>query len=133
VSHISTINLQVVDLDAFEVAVTAKGGRLKRDQKQHRYYAGAMSPCDHAVSVPNSAFEVGMVPRKGPGEFGWDLAYDNWGSDGRVIEQHFGKGLTGLADEYAAQMALRYAAREGIEATRWVDAEGAIHVTLNVQ
>jgi hypothetical protein len=103
------VGCQIRDLDALGRAAENKGGRLKLGQHRHRAFSGGI--CDHAIEVVGhpEAYEVGVVRN---GEV-FDLAFDDWGSQGRAVTQAFGVGLVGLQNEYLAVVAEAQLRREG--------------------
>jgi hypothetical protein len=75
-SHITTMTAQVKDLDAVERAVKELGGTLVRNQQTHTYYGGAQGKCDHAIKLPGTSYEIGLVLDQQTGAY--KLAYDSF-------------------------------------------------------
>ena len=49
---------------------------------------------------------------------GYQLRYDYYGGAGHALHKTFGDKLTKIADEYAAEVAIRQLARQGFRTTR---------------
>lgn len=126
-SHVTTVDVQIEDLDALAEACKNLGLELVRDQETYRWYGthvgdyplpagftvADLGRCSHAIRVPGvEAYEVGVVARR-DGKPGFQLIYDFWGSKGRAMEQHAGKGCLNLRHEYNATLLIRKAERLG--------------------
>ena len=85
-SHISKIELEVKDLGIISQACKALGLKLIRGQESFKWY-GKPGPCDHAITVPNADYEIGVVKKDGRYELQCDF-YDQ--SLGKVIGKQGG-------------------------------------------
>lgn len=120
-SHISTIELQVTDVDALEAACPILGLLFHRNQLQFRNFGGNLTDCQHAISVKGNAeaYELGVV--KNPnGTFRFE--FDSW-NGGRGLMAVVGENCGKLAQEYAAQVAIKQARKQGLKVQRSVDAK----------
>jgi hypothetical protein len=140
-SHVSSVALNITDLDAFAAAVAECGGEFLTGQTTFEWFGRFMNDwrdtnraavyqghdpkqfghCAHAVRVAGTkgGYEIGLVPSlKGDGSF--DLLYDTWGP-GRQLEATFGTGLAKLRDEYALQVGMRSMWRQGYTVQRTVN------------
>jgi len=102
-SHISTIEVCITDLDALESAVKALGGRLVRGKKTYNWYGevvnsrrtpknidkSKLGTCEHAIEFPGINYSIGVVPMAGGG---FTLAMDSWGgnNDGGAFSIYHG-------------------------------------------
>jgi hypothetical protein len=150
-SHVSSVELEVKDLDALERAVQSCGLELVRGQTSIRWYGrhvndyhGAdaahkhgISPseygkCAHAIRIPNNkeAYEIG-VRDKGDGTY--QLYYDFWGPGGAIVKL-VGKGCEKLKQHYAKAVAIQTLQKKGFTIKNEEDlASGSLKVTLQGQ
>lgn len=123
-SHISTVEILILDLDAFEAACVERGLELRRGQETYQTYGGALNACDHAVVDPNNegAYEIGLI-RASVNEttgkveadaegVGWMPGYDSW-AGGRGMMKKVGDGCGGLVQGYGVLAAKSKAAKLG--------------------
>jgi hypothetical protein len=132
-SHITTIDLQVKDLDSMVKACERLGLELVMGQKQFKWYGRFMGDtkapqgldpkdygkCEHAIRVKGGGpqtYEIGLVKRA-DGK-GYTLAYDYWqGGFGlsEKIEYDASKSHTAakLRDWYAAEVARKQMSKQG--------------------
>lgn len=109
-SHISTLEIEIRDLDDLESACRDLGLELRRDQKLFRTYSGRHSPCDAAIVAPDrpTAYEIGLVARGRS----YELRYDDW-SGGRGMMQVVGEKCGRLLQSYTKHRLLSEAKRKG--------------------
>lgn len=138
-SHITTIDLQVKDLDALAKACGRLGLELVLGQKTFKWYGRfvgdttpnlspeeikAFGKCDHAIRVKDNAnaYEIGVVKRA-DGK-GYALQWDSWqGGFGMHAKAGYGDmGLRGkdaninkLRDWYAAEVARKQMSKQGFQ------------------
>jgi hypothetical protein len=111
-SHVSTLAIQVSDVDAFEAACRECGVELRREQKTFKTYGGTRNPCDMAVvdvSNPN-AYEIGLV-RTADGRY--EVKTDEWGRSGGLKEK-VGENAGRLLQHYGISAAKRVAQKQGM-------------------
>ena len=60
-SHIATYTTTMSSLKTIEATCLRMGLALLRNQKTAQFYKGQQSACDHAIGIPGSAFQVGLV------------------------------------------------------------------------
>lgn len=60
-SHMSTFQTKMDSLDCIKQACQALGLTFKEHQKTAEFYAGKTESCDHAIGMPNTRYEVGLV------------------------------------------------------------------------
>ena len=137
-SHVTAVEAKVVDLDALDAACKELGVTLVRGQRTHNWFGTWMNDwnvgaaaatqgydpktfgqCDHAIRVPGSRYEVGLVPSKDG--TGYALVYDTWGPEGQTISRALGTGLDKLKVEYACAAGARAMARKGYAVKRQIN------------
>jgi hypothetical protein len=148
-SHVSTVQVQIKDLECLAKAAERCGLEFKQDQKSFRWFGRWMDDysdagvkalgidpktygqCEHALSVKDSddAYEVGIV-RNPKGE-GYILLFDFW-NGGHGLMQHISEKADGvdankLKQFYAAEVAKKQLRRQG---RRFVEkvVDGKIHL-----
>ncbi len=126
-SHISTIEVTITDLGAFEAACQECGVQLLRDQKRFRNYGGRNTPCEMAVVLPGNerAYELGLV-RSADGK-GWTIQMDNW-NRGNGMNEKVGTDACTLRQLYGVHAAMAAAKKQGMSVARQQLADGSIRV-----
>lgn len=126
-SHISKVNLEILDLDCLEKAVKNLGGILIRNKKNFEWYGrfvgdspmpegltvDDLGKCDHAIKFPNARYEVGVVKnKKGKGYY---LQFDYYHSGGldKIIGQTGGR----LKQNYTKEVTMKAAKVKGYKVT----------------
>lgn len=139
-SHVTTLELAVDDLNALEEACQLLGLELMRGQKTYKWYGTWMQDydtadaafrngikpedygkCEHALRVKgnNESYEVGIV-RRADGTLG--IIYDLW-AGGRGLEAAIGRGATKLREEYSLAVAMAKTRRKGFRVQRRINQE----------
>lgn len=100
--------------------------------EQSKYMTEFMGKCDHAISVPNCAYEIGVVRKLNPsGQEQFVLAYDYWQSGGLHRKMPIKEGDPNpFAQAYAIEAAKAQAAIEGYSVEETTHANGTIVLTL---
>ena len=104
-SHISKIELEVKDLGILGQACKALGLELVRGKESFKWY-GKPGTCDHAISVPNADYEIGVLNKGGIYELQCDY-YDP------SLEKVIGKQGGLLKQAYAVSKATLEARKKG--------------------
>lgn len=150
-SHVTTIKIEIKDLNALIAACQEHGAIFVRDQKAYNWYgvsvgdyplpAGItkdqLGKCDHAIKLPGVNYEIGVV-RLPNGNY--TLAYDFYGGDGPGYGRHdghkllqkFGDGCQKLVQSYAVHKATLEARKRGYTVTKKTLPNGAVKLTVNV-
>lgn len=150
-SHIETVNVTIMDLDALEVAAQSLGAELVRGKRTYNWFGTSvgdyplpagfqkedLGKCDHVVRVPGVNYEIGVVPARNPDGTpakGHTLLYDFWGSggkhDGQRLKEKFSNGLTKLVDAYSLEALKAKAKAKGfLSTTKVVDGKTILTVT----
>jgi hypothetical protein len=142
-SHVTTIDLFITDLDSLAKACERLGLELVKGQKTFKWFGQWVGDyrgqdaaynqgvdvkdygkCDHAIRVKGNAraYEIGLVKRA-DGKAGWQLIWDNWaGGHGLCAKvQYEGKqkkpNADKLKDWYAAEVAQKQMRRQGFRVT----------------
>lgn len=126
-SHISTIEVRITDLDAFEAACRECGVELRREQKRFKNYGGRNSPCEMAVVLPGNerAFELGLV--KSEDGDGYTIQMDNW-QQGYGMNDKVGRDACTLRQLYGVHAATAAAEKLHMKVQRTQLADGSIRL-----
>jgi hypothetical protein len=120
-SHVSAIELEIKDLDALKAACERLGLKWQEGKTTYRWFGTWMGDypmpegftvedlgkCNHAISVPKAAYEIGVVIRNVKTTLLWDF----WESGG--LEKVLGKRGGKLKQAYAVETAKRAAKKAG--------------------
>lgn len=106
-SHLSKIELQVTDLDSLSKACRQIGLNLVRGKKTFKWFNGN-GECEHAISVPNADYEIGLVSGEALGSY--ELQTDYWD---KGVEAAIGKNGGLLKQRYAVERTKAEAIRKG--------------------
>jgi len=124
-SHITSVDVLVGDLAAFQKACRERGVEFLREKKTFKNYGGRQSPCDMAIVLPGNseAYEAGLV-KTADGK-GWKLQVDNYrGGLGMVKAIGHDGGL--LLQRYGINAAKNAAVKQGMSVREAVQADGSI-------
>jgi hypothetical protein len=141
VSHVATVDIEIRDLGALEETCRRLGMKLALGQTTYKWWGRHMGDyplpagfavedlgkCDHAIQVPDAAYEVGVVRRR-DGRPGFQLIWDFVDSRLRAA---VGEGCSILKREYAAVVATRQAQRSGFRVQEHRRADGSIQLQLS--
>ena len=123
-SHFTTIQTQVRDLDALADACTELGLSLHQNANC-RGYAGVTRKAPHVIKL-KGPYDIAVEPAKEKdGTYG--LTTDWW--DGHV-EKEVGPAYGRLLQSYGVHKTIREAALRGLRTTRRQEADGSILLTL---
>jgi len=89
-SHVAKIKAEIKDLKALKNTCDRMGWQFKENQKSYKWYGrhigdypmpegltqNDLGKCDHAISVPNCNYEIGVVKNKLNGGKTYDLLWD---------------------------------------------------------
>jgi hypothetical protein len=116
-SHIVLQAARIRDLDIAAEALDRLGADLLRGQTTFRSFQTGR--CDHAIRVRGvSAYEAGLVPNA-DGD-GYQIAMDDYGSQGQALVNKLGPGLEYFQNEYLAVTDERFLRSEGYMLSREV-------------
>ena len=123
-SHFTTVQTQIRDLDALHDACAELGLSL-HPNTDCRGYAGITRQAPHVIRL-KGPYDIAVEPAKeNQGTYG--LTTDWW--DGHVARE-VGEGYGRLLQSYGVHKTTREARLRGLRATRKVEADGSILVTL---
>ena len=146
-SHVANVEVEINDLAALKTACEKLGVEFVEGQRTYAWYDKYLADsdvgrqtvqdgfrpedfgtCEHAIKVPGSSYEVGVV--KNPTGTGYRLIFDEYGPQGRAITSRLGgTQLTKLKTEYGVARATRHLRRSGYRVTRRVLANGTVKLT----
>lgn len=129
-SHVTTIDLDVRDLDALAVAAADLGGELIRDVTTFRWYGRSvgdtplpegftvddLGKCQHVIRFADAGYEVGICRRR-DGRPGYVPLWDSWGP-GQHVAGRIGVDGGLLKQAYAAEVTRKQLALQGFTVTR---------------
>jgi hypothetical protein len=123
-SHFTTIQTQVRDLEALHDACAELGLRLVPDTNC-RGYAGVVRKAPLVIKL-KGPYDIAVEPAKeNDGTYG--LTTDWW--DGHVAKE-VGIGYGRLLQSYGVHKTMREARARGLRSTRRIEADGSILLTL---
>lgn len=140
-SHVVAIETEILDLVALEAACGELGLKYQEGKKDYRWYglhvgdypmpsgmtADQLGHCDHAIVVPGSAYEIGVI--KNPDRGSYRLIFDFFGS-GKVILEKLGPKCEKLVQIYGVTKTTMEAERRGFQARRENQADGSVKVLI---
>ena len=145
-SHVANVDVEINSLTSLEQACKNLGLKFKKGQKTYKWYGKFMNDwhtqdaavnngydpetfgkCEHAISVPNAEYEVGVVLSKGSKSY--RLIYDTFGNGKEIARQLGGVHLPILKREYAVAVATKQLAMKGYGVSRTVTKDGQIKIT----
>ncbi len=123
-SHFTTIQTQIRDLEALRDASVEMGFQLLANAKC-RGYAGMTRTAPHVIQL-KGPYDIAVEPSKEKdGSYG--LTTDWW--DGHVAKE-VGTGYGRLLQSYGVHKTMREARSRGLRSTRRVEADGSVLLTL---
>ncbi len=121
-SHLNTGTSVIRDIACLEAAVKTFAGCTMQPAKSFRAYLGG--ECEHAITVPKSYYQLGVVKQK---DGTYRLAYD---ADESRIPQTFGDKLCKLQQQYNRQRVLKSARAKGFTVNEQKQPDGSIRLQL---
>lgn len=123
-SHLTTIKIEIKDLESLKSACTALGLEFVPNQLSFRYFASKREECDHAIRVLNNndAYEIGVIKSQN----GYELKCDFWRRGG--LEPIIGKNACNLKREYTKQVAYKQMLRQGYKVRTVVNDKGGVNL-----
>ena len=123
-SHFTTIQTQIRDLEALRDASVEMGIQLLENSKC-RGYAGVTRTAPHVIKL-KGPYDIAVEPSKeNDGSYG--LTTDWW--DGHVAKE-VGTGYGRLLQSYGIHKTMREARSRGLRSTRRIEADGSVLLTL---
>jgi len=119
-SHISKIELEILSLEDLKLACKRLGFTFIDNQKTYQWYGrwvgdsplpegiieDDLGKCDHAIKVPECAYEIGVVKRG----LKYILLWDSWHAGG--LEKKIGQNAGLLKQAYTIERIKREAKRK---------------------
>lgn len=123
-SHFTSIRTQVRDIGALSDACVELGLKLT-PQFPCRGYAGVLRKADYTIEL-KGPYDIAVDPsQESDGTFA--LTTDWWGGH---VEREVGIGYGRLLQAYGIHKTFREARARGLRATRRLEADGSVLVTL---
>ena len=123
-SHFTTVQTQVRDLDALHDACVELGVKLVPNTNC-RGYAGVVRQAPHVIKL-KGPYDIAVEPHP-ENDGSYSLTTDLW--DGHVAKE-VGVGYGRLLQSYGVHKTIREARARGLRTTRRVEADGSILLTL---
>lgn len=139
-SHVTTVDLEMRDLDDIGDAGKRCGLELVRGQTSFRWYGHALAhyplpegftaedlgKCDHVLRIPGNdrAYEIGIVKRR-DGRPGYTLLWDFY-AGGFGLEERVGPDCSKLKQAYGVAVAARQLRRQGYRVREQHQADGSV-------
>ena len=123
-SHIVTVKTEISDIAALKAACKPLGLTFCEGQRTATFWDGLRQPCEHAIKVPGTTWEIAVMHNAKTGTF--KLGADFECADGATIAKVAGKGLCRLTQEYAVQKATAEVRRNGWSIQRTVQTDGTV-------
>ncbi len=128
-SHITSIEIEITDLDALAKACEKIGCEFVPNKETYKWFGVSvgdyplptgftvdeLGKCEHAIRVKNgstSTYEVGVVTRR-DGKPGYALHFDHWLAGYGLVDV-VGNNCDKLVDRYAADVAMNAAMKSGM-------------------
>ena len=119
-SHVAKIELEIQSLEDLKLACKRLGFTFIENQNTYQWYGRwvgdspmpeginieDLGKCDHAIKVPECAYEIGVVKRGSK----YILLWDSWHTGG--LEQKIGKNAGILKQSYTIERIRREAKRK---------------------
>lgn len=138
-SHVTTIKLEIKDLEALKSAVHHLGLQWNEGAATYKWFGRhvgdypvpegmsieQLGKCLHSIGIKgnNESYEVGVI--QNPTGQGYSLIYDFF-NGGYGLENAVGKDCSKLRQEYAVQVAMRSAMRQGMRVARTLRPDGSV-------
>ena len=145
-SHVCSLRIKILDLDALAAACTKLGLVLNKNQRTYRWYgrsvgdypvpagfsAADLGQCEHAIALgpekaaelrgrySQASYEIGVVKSKN--EEGYELFWDFY-NRGFGMQDVVGDEGRILKTEYGVAVATAHLESEGYEVERYIDAK----------
>ena len=121
-SHVAKVDIEIRDLDALAQAAEKLGLQLRLGQKTYRWWGYSvgdyplpegmttadLGKCQHAISLNETAYEIGVIEHAGK----FSLVWDFYGG-GKGLEKVVGNGCKNLINEYTIMAAKNAALAQG--------------------
>ena len=140
-SHVSTIDVDVKDLNAVRRMCEREGWEFRENQKTYGWYGQSvgdypipegvsvedLGKCDHAIHIPGCDYEVGLIHKQGSH---YTVIADLWSGGG--LEKHVGEDCGRIKQLYALEKAKIEAKKKGYLCREQAAKDGSIILTVGV-
>lgn len=129
-SHMVKVEgFQITSLSALKRACARLGYEFRAGQKTARYWNGKKAQVDHAIAVPGTSWEIGVVEEQAGGKKTYSLQADFYGTEGKKMEQ----AVRQLRQYYAVELAKETARRKGYSVRERKLPNGSIKLIVGVR
>ena len=125
-SHFTTIQTQIRDVEALEAACTELGVELLRNTEA-RGFANSTRHGELVVRLKGPYDIAANRPKEAPENAPYELATDWWNGH---VEAEVGPNYGRLLQLYGVHKTIREASRKRLRATRHQETDGSIRITL---
>ena len=125
-SHMTEIKSQIKNLESLERACERLGLTLHRGQPSATYYSGQRASCDHAISVPNTGYQVGV---KQAADGTYSLLADTYDP---TLRKAVGDSCSKLSQAYNIEESRRQARMKGLDVTERVLENGTVRLEVQM-
>lgn len=140
-SHVSAIAVSVDDLAAVQLLCEEKGWTFKENQKTYKWWGHHvgdyplpegmkkedLGKCSHAIGVPGTNWEIGLVKNK---TGGYRLAFDFYGSSGAPLQEAIGPNGGLFRQAYGVAKATLIAKKRGHYVSKTVLPNGSVKLVV---
>lgn len=147
-SHVVSFAIEIHDLESAKKACAELGLVFKEGQKKYEWYGRwvndydaadaaykfGLKPedygkCDHAIGVPGSNYEIGLVHNQETG--GFKVIFDFYGTHGRAIQHAIGTNGEKLIQYYGLNKMAAGCAKKGLKTERITGDKGQVHLKIS--
>ncbi len=144
-SHVATIDLDILDLDCLKLAAAELGLEFCEGKTNYKWWGhsvgdfplpagfakGDLGKCEHAMRIGDNAkaYEIGICKRR-DGKPGWVMLWDFF-AGGYGLQAKVGENAGKLTQKYATHVAIKQARRQGFSVQQRQLADGRVQLTLN--
>ena len=140
-SHVVAIETEIRDLAALRAACEELGLTFNEGKTSYNWWgrhvgdfplpaglsAEQLGYCDHAISVPDTEYEIGLIQDSISGSY--RLVFDFFGTGEKIINK-LGRRCEKLIQMYGVRKTTMEAERRGFQADRETQADGSVKVFI---
>lgn len=141
-SHVTSIQAEIKDIDAVKALCKEMGWTFKENQRTYKWWGMSVGDyplpqgqkesdlgrCDHAIGIPGTTWEIGLRRNAQTGNY--SLCYDFFGSQGQPLQAAIGEKGQKFMQLYGVHKATLEARKRGYIVTRQSGQNGAIKLVV---